>query len=387
MILFHYNFAMLDFMKTDVLVIGGGPSGLICSILASGKRQVLLLDRPTRVNQLGKRILVSGNGRANFFNEELLNLKNYPEYRFLVQDEEKNYAREFISFLEKEGFPYTKEGSLYYPYFKRSECLHSFLMERMNQVKVLYGLAMKVFPKENRVLVLLDGRKVEISYRNLVVSIGGRSFDREDYSYDFLTSLNVNYLSYRSMLCPVRTKERIPAYLSKQRLRVRLHLLAQGKEIYTEDGEVLFKEDGLSGIAVFDSTKYLLDEQRRNPKAEFAYVLDYSFDGLKEKDSLSSYPTFLRRYLEDEGLKPTKELFFHFQELYPFRESQASYGGILLSEIDEKSLTLRKYPNISCIGEMLDVNLKCGGYNMGMSLVEGYRIGRRLLENVNQEKQ
>jgi predicted flavoprotein YhiN len=69
---------------------------------------------------------------------------------------------------------------------------------------------------------------------------------------------------------------------------------------------------------------------------------------------------------------------FHFDSLYPFKESQASYGGILLDEVDKERLCLKKYPYIYAIGEMLDVNLKCGGYNMGMSLVEGFEVGRRL---------
>ncbi len=378
---FFYNFHMQNNLNVDVLVIGGGPGGMLCSIMASEKRKVLLLDKPGKTSSIGKRILVSGNGRANFFNEELFSTDFEPHYQFLLRDDKKDYAKEFFSYLDGQGFNYMKEGNLYYPYFRRSECLYSFLVEKMNHVDIQYGLALNVDTGNNVVCCLMDGKKTFIHYQDLVICIGGRSFDREDYSYELLDSLGISYYPYKSMLCPVRTKEKIPSYLSKQRLRMRLHLLSNGKEIYVEEGEILFKDDGISGIAVFNSTKYIHECLRKNPKSEFVYQIDYAFDGLSAGTSLSSYPSFLRRYLEENKINPTSPLIFHYREMYPFRESQASYGGILLSEMDKSTLTLKKHKNIYCIGEMLDANLKCGGYNMGFSFVEGYRVGWRLMNH------
>ena len=67
--------------------------------------------------------------------------------------------------------------------------------------------------------------------------------------------------------------------------------------------------------------------------------------------------------------------------MYSFKESQASYGGILLDEVDMKTLSLIKHPHIYTLGEMLNVNLICGGYNMGISFIQGYRVGKHLGES------
>lgn len=357
---------------SDVLVIGGGPAGIMAAVLACENRKVTLLEKPSRVNSLGKRILVSGNGRANFFNEDLLSENLFPDYEFLFRDDGHDYAKEFLDYLSREGFAYVREGKLYYPYFRRSECLHSFLMEKMRNVSVIYQKAVHIDRKNKTVF----SEDTSYSYQDLVIATGGRSFDRKDFSYRLMDDLGVLYVPFRPMLCPVRTKEKIPPYLSKQRLRGVLHLLADGREIYTEEGELLFKEDGLSGIALFDSTKYLLDEEAKR----YEYVFDYGI-GLDRNVSLSCYPSFLRRYLQERGIRPGMPLRFTFSELYPFEESQASHGGIRLSEINPHTLSLKKDGHVYALGEMLDSNFICGGYHIGSGLIEGFRVGKTLEVN------
>lgn len=361
-------------VSSDVLVIGGGPAGIMASILACKGRDVTLLEKPSKVNSIGRRILVSGNGRANFFNVDLLQEGLFPEYDFLFRDSRHDYAKDFLEYLSKEGFAYTKEGRLYYPFFRRSECLHAFLLDKMKGVSILYKKAIHI-DRENRLVYAEDGSV--FSYVDLVIATGGRSFDRKDFSYGLMDDLGVSYIPFKPMLCPVRTKERIPVYLARQRLRGCLHLLSDGKEIYHEEGELLFKDDGLSGIALFDSTKFLLDEKDGK---KFEYVFDYA-TGLKEETLLSCYPSFLRRYLSENGISPRAPLKFTFRELYPFEESQASHGGIRLAEINPQTLSLKKDRHIYALGEMLDVNFICGGYHIGSAFIEGYRVGKELEGN------
>ena len=369
----------METLFKDVLVIGSGPSGLLSGILASKQRKVTLIEKPGKNFMLSKRILVSGNGRANFYNEDLLTHSIKKEYLPILEDEEHDYSKEFLDYLTKEGFSYTKEGKLYYPYFKRSECLHSFLMEKIKDIEVLPSVCLSVNPRKKEVLLLLNGQKVLCHYQELVLSIGARSYDRKDYSYDILDSLGVSYYPYQSMLCPIRTVEKIPSYLNKQRLRGKLTLKEEDRILYEEEGELLFKEDGLSGIALFDSTLYLHDALRKNKKSKFTYLFDYAYDkGLTKDTSLSCYPSFLRKYLQERRLRPLQTLSFTFEDFYPFEDSQASYGGILLSQLNLKDFSLKEYPDIHAIGEMLDVNLPCGGYNIGISFIEGYRLGNIL---------
>ncbi len=376
-----YNSFVMDKKNVDVLVIGSGPAGLLAALLASQKRKVTLVEKPAKEFKLARRILVSGNGRANFFNQDLLTCNVDEEYLPFLFDTRHIYSQEFIAYLEKEGFSYVKDDKLFYPYFRKSECLHSFLLEKLDHVDVLAGKAIEVYPDKNEILLFVDGKKIIYHFNDLVLAIGGRSYDRQDYDYQLLDSLKVRYLPYQSMLCPVKTVEKIPAYLNKNRLRGTLSLYSGDKKLYEEEGELLFKEDGLSGIAVFNSTVALLKELQKNKKAKFRYVFDYtSIPGYQKNTSLNCYPVFLAKYLKEKNLPLGKPLEFTFQETYSFKESQASYGGILLEEVDMKTLSLQKNANIYAIGEMLNVNLICGGYNMGISFIQGFRVGKHLGE-------
>lgn len=352
--------------KKIIAVIGAGPASLMALSLLKDEFEVYLFEKPGKNNILGKRILVSGNGRANFFNEDLVSRKG---------------AKDMLLYLKQQlHFSYLKEGKLYYPYFNRSECLHSVLTEKIKEnpdIHVLFSEVISLFPKDNEVFYLLDGKKESLHYDYCIFAPGGRSYDREDFSYRLLDSLGVSYKPFEPLLCPVRVKERIPPYLDKNRLRGLLTLFCDDRPIYKERGEVLFKKDGISGICVFDSTLFL--REKLCPGRSFTYVLDYSQSEMTEDDVVSS-PLFLKRYLQEKKLEFPSPLRFTFLDFYPFSSSQVSYGGILKEERNQ-DLSLLKYPNIYALGEVMDNNYICGGYNMGNALLEGFLCGKELVEH------
>ncbi len=352
--------------KKKLAVIGSGPASLMALSMLKDEFEVYLFEKPSRNNILGKRILVSGNGRANFFNEDLLVKKG---------------AEEMLSYLRLNlHFAYSKEGKLYYPYFNRSECLHSVLIERISgnkNIHVLFSEVLSLLPQKNLLFYLKDGRKESLVYDICIFAPGGRSYDRDDFSYRLLDSLGVSYKAFEPLLCPVRVKEQIPSYLDKNRLRCALSLCCDKTTIYTEKGEVLFKKDGISGICVFDSTLYLRKKFQKNK--DYVYVLDYSQGNLGKED-VDSTPFFLKRYLKEKNILFPSPLSFTFLDFYPFSASQVSYGGILASERNE-DLSLVKHRNIFALGEVMNNNYICGGYNMGNAMLEGFLCGKELIQN------
>lgn len=360
--------------RKDIVVIGSGPSGLMTSINIRN-RKTTIIEKPSKDNKLAKRILISGNGRANFFNADLLSLNINDEYKFFFFDGKRNYSEEVLKYFDDNGFKYVVEDKLYYPYFKRSECLHSFLMDKIKDKEVIYGNVIKINPDSSSLTLIENGKTREIKYNDLVLAAGGRSYDRDDFSYELLDSLHVKYYPFKSMLCPIKVKEKIPSYLEKNRLKGHLYVYDKEELIYDEEGEILFKNDGLSGICIFNSTLAILDAKRKG-REDFKIVFDYGKDVLVNS-SVSYYPTFLKKYINEYHLEKGI-LTFTYKENYSFKESQASYGGILLSELDKKTLSLKKYPNIHPIGEVLDENFICGGYNIGNGLVSGYHLGEIL---------
>lgn len=372
----------------DAIIVGAGPAGLVSALLISKTKKVLLVEKGGHDFVLGKRILVSGNGRANFYNEDLLDKDAYQDsilspVRDVVFSYGHNYAEEFLSYLSEElHFPYAKEGKLYYPYFNRAESLQNTLVQQLKKsdnLTISHSELVKINHEDSSVILRDEKGKESIRYHYLVLALGGKSLDRQDYD-DSLLSFFKSY-PFRPCLCPVKVKEKIPSYLVKNRLRGKLTLKSSGKVIYSEEGELLFKEDGISGICVFDSTLYLLNEKRKNKNATFEYEFTYLDD--TSSINYSSYPYFLRRYLEENKEKDKNRFRFTFDSLYSFQQSQISYGGVLLSEIDLNTMEAKRYPHIYLAGEMLDQNFICGGYNMGLSFIEGYKIGRRLEHDIS----
>ncbi len=364
------------------LVIGGGVSGLIYAALSSSENKILILDTPSKKNLVGKRILVSGNGRCNFFNEALLHEETFDEPLFgsikeIVYHKNNLLSVELLEYLRSNGFSFYKEGDLYYPFFNRAESFHSFLLSRLkDNVSFLFAKALKVNRKDKTVLIEKDGQQETISYQKLIFAPGGFSYDREE-DYSLLDSLDVSYRKFSPCLCPIKVKEKIPSFMDGKRLRGVLTLSADGKRVKSEDGELLFKKDGISGILVFNHSlivNELIKEGVKDISFEFDFTT-YKNQKINPLDDGTDYPDYLIKYLEFNNLTPHGVLRFTFDKLYPFNQSQISYGGILLDQINPDDMTLKQDKDVVIIGEVLDQAFPCGGYNIGMALIEGYKAG------------
>lgn len=371
-------------MKTrssDVLVLGSGPAGLRAGLIAAKTHKVTFLDR----DLWGKRILVSGNGRANFFNDLLLKEETYSSTPFcLVKDivlDQSNLAKEFFSYLTEElGFAYRKEGHLYYPFFNRSECLLSFLRARLEgeNTEFLQGEATKI--SGNSLLYRNKrGEEESLSFSHLVLALGGESYDRagKDNS-TLLSSLGRERSGFSSCLCPLLVKERIPAIRKNQRLKGRLTLLRKGKTIYSEEGEILFKKDGISGICAFNASLYLRYSLLKAGRKESRITFDF-LSGKKRHPSC--YPVFLSQGRKERKREKDGVFLFHPVGFYPLKDSQVSFGGVSLTEIDRKTRQWKKNPSVQVVGERLFPAFPCGGFNRGLSFIEGYKAGKVLNGN------
>lgn len=354
----------------DLIVVGSGPAGLMTAISAIRARSILLIEKDQKNFTLGKRILVSGNGRANFFNEDLL--ENVPVGEEWSPFFAKGAGMKFLSYLtDRLGFTFRKEGKLYYPYFNRSECLHNTLTDAVakdDRITVYKGKAVRVDGKK---LVVNSAEGIaEFEFKKLVIATGGRSYDRPDFTGDLLKSTDVLFREFKPALCPVKTVEKIPKSLIKNKLKCRLVLKENGKPIYIEEGEVLFKKDGLSGICVFNAS--LVISQRENPAAEYTFELQY--DG---RCSKAAMPSFLSEAYPYKKLREGV-LTYTFSDLYSFEESQVSYGGVRAESLNCEDFSMKERRDIHIIGECLDITLPCGGYNMGIALIEGFTLGGTL---------
>lgn len=356
--------------SSDILIIGGGVSSIFPILL--GKRRVTLIEK----GKLFSRILVAGNGRCNFFNEKILD-EDDENLKLFLKEEEKNYPFQVLKYIKEElDISYYVDNGYYYPFFNKSECFYNPLLEKVNRsgYSLLKGEAISIDYKNKIVSYKNDNDTIKIFYNKLIISTGGFSY-LYNQSYSLLDSLNVKINRFSPSLCPIKVKEKIPNYLVGLRLKGTVYLKVDGKIEFKEEGEILFKKDGLSGIVIFNASKKINELNKKNIIIE----IDYSFHDGYKNTSISSLPSSFKKYLEENHYKVNDNLIFSFSELYSFKESQASYGGISLDEIDLGRLCLKKYPDIYAIGEVIDLNFSCGGFNIGYNMIEGYKVIEEIL--------
>ncbi len=324
---------------------------------------------------------MSGNGRCNFFNSKLLE-RSYEgtflePYEKIVHDD-IDYSSEILSFLKANGISWFVDGDLYYPYFNRAKDFYDPLIKRFNRKghQVIYGEVISIDRENHLITYSEDGVSKTVSYDRVMLGTGGISYDRDSAPKPLIYSLGIPYTPFSPSLCPVKVKEKIPSSAVGQRLKGRVSLISNGITIYSEEGEVLFKKDGLSGIAVFNCAHYINEYRKEHPNASFNIEIDYSSHDGTSLSFENALPDFILE-LRKTSLRCTLgTLLYTFAEFYPFKDSQVSSGGIKLNAVDLHTMSLKEDPSFFVAGECIDASLPCGGFNIGTAMIEGLKIAK-----------
>ncbi len=369
-----------------VICIGGGLSSSLFAYQVKKNHpsyKVIILEKDEKIL---KRVLISGNGRCNFFNGDFLN-GSYPlRFNFPSKVKElisENTIDEFIKILKYEfNFSYYSDSSLrYYPFSNSSSSFRDILIKKLNEVGVetlTNSKVVSISPK-NKTVNLESGN---LNYDYIFIGIGGKAYDR-DINENILSNLNIDVNPYESCLCPLYTKNKYPS-LDGVRIKGILHLLINSKEVYKEEGELLFKKDGISGICIFNSSLFINEKSKNvikfNPLCHDNVDLTEIYREFNYDNLVSIFPDKLVKLLlkNREKLDINELLNFFTFEIkgkYPLKNSQISLGGISLNEIDN-NFRLNKHQNIFVGGEIIDLHAICGGYNIGFALLSALRASK-----------
>ena len=271
-----------------------------------------------------------------------------------------------------------------------SECATSVLdclKQGLKKTNILLDCEVKSVDKSNKGYILNYNQTRE--YFDYVVCCSGSLSSNlgSSKAYEYLKKLDIDIKDLSPSLVPVKVKENIKS-LKGVRVKCLLKLVDEyNNVIYEENGEVLFKDDALSGIAVFNASNYM-----NRKKANYKIVLDLSygmddkqiFDYIKSK--INQYPNIFKGFLNDKiseyiinvsNIKKINDqsnkiktlinnicnLTFNTEGLYAFSDSQVCSGGVSLEEVTE-NLELKKYPKMYVAGELLDIDGVCGGFNL-----------------------
>ena len=374
-----------------VLILGAGASACMCALI-SKEKNIAMIDASSKP---AKKLLVTGNGRCNLshfgMNSNQFNT-NIDKYlgKFGVFD-----TLEFFSSLGLEW--YKDDECRVYPYSNSAKSVQDVILNSLKNKIDFYGEEKieKVWQNCGKYNVKTD--KDEYVCEKLVIGLGGNSGF-------VLDNLNIKYKQFIPSLVSLKTnntKDLSGIRLSDVRVTA---INAKGKSI-VRDGEVLFKDSGLSGIVIFDVStifarsgefkgKVSIDIMRRIPydslvkklearKKNNVGKLDKFFVGMfqnavaneifrQSKINTNTNASKLTKNDIEQLAETIKSLEFEVKGVYD--NNQVYSGGISLLDLTD-NLEHKNYKNLYFMGEICDVDGECGGYNLQWAWTSGKIVG------------
>lgn len=361
-----------------ILVIGAGASGIMFAIArkrSHPKDEIVVLEH---LDKPLKKILATGNGKCNLGNAGSIKDIYNDEFASLIVDKyDFHTQREFIESLNIK----TKLiDNLLYPISESAVTVRNALLKASEKAGI------KIICNEEIDEYVVNDNYIEVftkssSYKcdKLVIASGGKSSPKlgsDGSIFNIIKEHRYQIENINPGLCPIYVKEKTKS-LDGIRVKANVTLFRNDKKIHVESGEVLFKERGLSGIVIFNLSRIIARELNAKYKISIDLLPSVDSEDLGIFLSFNSPRVLLDSYLNpkladyiyEKDLKShalineIKGLKFTFDKLYGFEFSQVSVGGISLSNVKD-NLESTKEKNVYFLGECLNVDAPCGGYNL-----------------------
>lgn len=384
----------------DVVIIGAGAAGLMCSIEAGKRgRSVLLIDHSERP---GSKVLVSGGGQCNFTNT-CIEHKNYissnPHFcrsalaRFRPEDFIALMHRYGIGYYEKEsGQLFCKDGSRAILSMLRKECSNA-------KAKIMMKSSVAKIRRDNHLFSVATNNGTFLS-DSLVVATGGLSYaalGASDKGFKIARQFGLNVVPVRPALVPFTFNQgdrHIFSSLSGVSFRGEVRY-----RDYRFKGDILFTNRGLSGPAVLQISSYWEKGGRVDidllPDIDIHEVFTAKRHSRIELKNLLSFfmpknlsRIWCERFVISKPLNTctNQELKviarkIHNWEIVPggtegYGTAEVTAGGVNTNELSSKTMESRKVPGLYFIGEVVDVTGHLGGYNLHWAWASGYAAGQ-----------
>lgn len=394
-------------MKTTIAIIGGGAAGLAAALEAArAGARVRVYEANDRV---GKSVLATGNGRCNFSNADPFqgDYRNAPfvEEAFRSADSQ---GLSVLGLFEGLGLAWREEseGRLYPATNKASTVLDVLRAG-------LAGWGVQEVCVKRAVCLAQDGEGWSVRFEDgsrafadaVIVAAGGKVSSS-------LAGSEHPFVAQRAVLGPVKTKTDDIRGLNNIRVRCAVRLLSQGQDRAFEVGEVLFRDYGISGIAVFNLSRFVqkgdffsldLLDGLGGVAAAPGELLEHRATAIRDCRSPQSSLSLLdvteglllapvaRCALKASGLDPKAPWGSVSAEaveraLRDFRieatgagdakQCQVHRGGLSVEAFDPATMASRLAPGLYAAGEALDVDAACGGFNLHWAWISGMLAGR-----------
>ena len=401
-----------------VVIIGAGPSGLMCAINASKNgHDVTILEKNEKA---GKKIYITGKGRCNITNNcdvnEFMNnvVRNN---RFLYSAINTFKPIDTISFFEDRGVPLvTERGNRVFPLsYKASDITRVLTNEcQKNKVRIYYHSDIYKIEKVKEKFIVSYNKILQIEADKLVIATGGLSYpltgstgDGYTYAKQFGHSIVDTYPS----LCCLRVSDKVSYDADGLTLKnVSLHAY-NDKVKYSFDGEMNFAKGIIDGPIVLKLSTLIQEEKNLRLFVDLKMALtkeqlnerlirDFSQNpnlSLKEELGKLLPPQMIKDFITRIKMEPSiklnsirkeqRERIVSYLKRYDldylglggYNRAIVTRGGISIKEVNPKTFESKIIPNLYFVGEVLDVDAFTGGFNMQIALSTGFTCGKYMV--------
>ena len=396
-----------------ILVIGAGASGMMAAIQAAKKgAQVTIYEKTDRI---GKKILATGNGKCNLSNQDM-DLSNY-----YCEDADKLAAcfarfstKDTVAFFNDCGLMIRSRDGYLYPYCEQASVVLDVLKMSLKKYGVtvvtnvtdillsvkrngMFAVQSSVGRKEFDAVILACGSKAGIK-------------NASTEGYDYAKLFGHRIVPLLPALVQVRCEEDFFPMVAGVRCKTGITLRINEIAIAHEQGELQLTDYGISGIVVFQISRMIARALKNNENVcvDVDFVPDISADEWKEfvEKRMDAYRGFLLEefltgmlhkkiglmLLTQYGLKPDDILtdaienavlemcmaMKHYtvtaKSVNGYEQAQVCSGGVDFTQLNENLESIYQ-PGLYVCGEMVDVDGKCGGYNLQWAWTSGYIAG------------
>jgi len=413
---------MEEINKFDVIIIGGGASGMMAAGVSSSKgKRVLILEKN---KELGKKLSISGGGRCNITNDES-DLRKFLEYYATKNKADQFLFSTFTQFDKNDTFKFFKELGLpivvetrqrAFPQTQKATDVVKVLEKllRKNNVTILTGFPVtKINKKDDKIISVIAQNKTFIA-DTYILATGGVSHPETGSTgdgFNWLKELGHDVKEPTPSIVPLAVKEKYIKELSGISLTfMKITFYQDENKAFSKKGKILFTHFGLSGPLILNSASKVQDLMYNGDVKAIIDMYPDTDIGALDAKIISIFDANKNKLFKNiisecvpEGMskslinivkinpeskvhsisKTDRRAFVDLLKALPVTitglmgmdRAVVADGGVPLAEIDTKTMRSTKIKNLFVTGDLLDINRPSGGFSLQLCWSTGYVAG------------
>jgi predicted Rossmann fold flavoprotein len=403
----------------DVIVIGGGASGMMAGAISGTKgKKVLILEKN---KDLGEKLKISGGGRCNITNAEKDVRKFLANYgnaeQFLYSSFSKFSSKDTFDFFENLDLPLVIQArQRAFPHTEKAHDVYKALIRSLKSANVeikTSGKVTKILCDKNEITGVVAGEKI-YKAKSYILATGGVSHPETGSTGDgfrWLKDLGHKVLNPTPTIVPLAVSDEwIKSLAGVSMSFMKITFYVDGVKKFMKKGKILFTHFGLSGPLILNSAKTVADLLHTGIVTATIDAFPDTDLGALEKRIINVFDINKNKMLKNvfdqiapegtsfailslvsvdpdkkvhsvtkeerkEIVQILKSLPVNISGLMGFDRAVVADGGVSLDEIDTKTMRSKLYNNLYITGDLLHINRPSGGYSLQLCWTTGYVAG------------